>query len=554
VNPACDRRKVMVVGLDGATFDLIRPWAREGKLPTFERLMEGGCWGELTSTIPPFTAPAWCSFATGKNPGKHGMYDFAGRKKGSYEMVPLNASSLKAPTLWEILSRHGKKVGVLNVPMTYPPPMVNGLLVTGMLTPPNATNFTYPPELGRELLEAVPGYAIWPEGVFHPMGRESEFLGVVQELTDMRFAATRYLMGKVDWDFFMVVFRGPDLVQHWLWKYMEGRGTNGALRDGILGVYQRLDKVMASLLELIPQGTTLVLMSDHGAGPLDTYIHVNTWLLEQGYLRIKRSILPRSKLAMFRLGVTPRRVYGALMRSGLRKGVGSLVRERKGQVRGILDRVFLSFRDVDWPRTLAYSYGNVGPIYLNVKGREPMGRVRPGQEYEQLRDEISGRLMELREPRTGLPLVEKVYRKEELYSGPALEDAPDLFFMPKDLRHQAFGLLQFTSNRWLEPSFDRSGGHRMNGILLFWGEGVRKGTLAKANMTDIAPSLLALLDTPIPQDMDGRVLQEAFQEEIWGGKEIRYSEPHQSGKAPGEGLTEEETEEIQRRLKGLGYV
>jgi len=295
-------------------------------------------------------------------------------------------------------------------------------------------------------------------------------------------------------------------------------------------------------------------MSDHGAGPLDTYIHVNTWLLEQGYLRIKSSVLSRGKLAMFRLGLTPRRVYKALMRSGLRKGVGSLVRERKGQVRGILDRVFLSFRDVDWPRTLAYSYGNVGPIYLNVKGREPMGRVRPGQEYEQLRDEISGRLMELCEPQTGLPLVEKVYRKEELYSGPALEDAPDLFFMPKDLRHQAFGLLQFTSNRWLEPSFDRSGGHRMNGILLFWGEGVKKGTLAKANMTDIAPSLLALLDTPIPQDMDGRVLQEAFQEEIWRGKEIRYSDPHQSGEAPGEGLTEEETEEIQRRLKGLGYV
>lgn len=552
MNSSGKRRRVMVIGLDGATFDLIRPWAQEGKLPTFRNLMEEGCWGELTSTIPPFTAPAWCSFATGKNPGKHGMYDFAGRKKGSYEMVPLNASSLKASTIWEILSEYGKRVGVLNVPMTYPPPRVNGLLVTGMLTPPNAANFTYPPELSRELLEAVPGYAIWPEGVFHPMGRESEFLGVVQELTDMRFAATRYLMDRVDWDFFMVVFRAPDLVQHWLWKHMESKDSQ--LAEGIYQVYKKLDAILASLLEIIPRETTLVLMSDHGAGPLDTYIHVNTWLLQEGYLKIKPGLVPKVKSGLFHLGLTPRRVYQVLMQSRLKKSVGSTVRQKKGQVRALLDRVFLSFKDVDWPNTWAYSYGNVGPIYLNVKGREPMGRVQPGQEYEQLRQEIAGKLMELREPESGLSLVERVYKKEELYKGPALEDAPDLFFMPRDLRHQAFGLLQFTSNKWLEPSFDRSGGHRMNGILMFWGEGVKKGTLSGANMTDIAPTLLAILQTPIPTDMDGRVLQEAFSQELWEEIEIKYSDPQQGSTAQGEALTSEETEEIQRRLKGLGYV
>lgn len=554
MNSFSDRPRVMVIGLDGATFDLIRPWAQDGKLPTFRSLMEEGCWGELTSTIPPFTAPAWCSFATGKNPGKHGMYDFAGRKKGTYDMVPLNASCLKAPTLWEILSGCGKKVVVLNVPMTYPPPKVNGFVVTGMLTPPNASNFTHPPELGSELLKAVPGYAIWPEGVFHPMGRELEFLKVVQQLTDMRFAATRYLMGRLDWDFFMVVFRGPDLVQHWLWRHMEAGDAKGELADGIFQVYKKLDAIVASFLEMVPRRTTLVLMSDHGAGPLDKYIHVNTWLLEEGYLKIKPKVLARSKLAMFRMGVTPRRVYQTLMRTGLKKGVGSMVRERKSQVRSMLDRLFLSFKDVDWPKTSAYSYGNVGPIFLNVKGREPMGRIEPGAEYEKLREEIACRLMELREPENGLPLVEKVYRREELYSGPALEDAPDLFFMPRDLRHQAFGLLQFTSNKWWEPSFDRSGGHRMNGILIFWGEGVRRGTLAGAHMTDVAPTLLALLGTPVPRDMDGRVLQEVFGEGIWKEKEIVYSDSRQGNTEQGEGLTEEENEEIQRRLKGLGYV
>ncbi len=548
------RPRVMVIGLDGATFDLIRPWAQQGKLPTFAKIMEEGCWGELTSTIPPFTAPAWCSFATGKNPGKHGMYDFAGRKHGTYEMVPLDATYIKAPPIWEILSHYGRSVGVLNVPMTYPPAKVNGFLVTGMLTPPRASIFTYPPELGPELMKAVPGYAIWPEGVFHPLGQEASFLKVVLELTEMRYSATRYLMGRLDWDFFMVVFRGPDLVQHWLWKHMEAQQNNEGLADGILEVYKKLDRILASFLELIPPNTFLMLMSDHGAGPLDTYIHVNTWLLEQGYLKIKPYLLPQGKLWMFRLGVTPRSVYRLLMRTGLRKGIGSMVRERKGQVRRLLDQVFLSFKDVDWPRTLAYSYGNVGPIYLNVKGREPLGRVSPGPEYERLREEIALRLMELRDPDSGLPLVEKVYRKEELYSGPALGDAPDLFFMPKDLRHQAFGLLQFTSNKWWEPSFDRSGGHRMNGIVLFWGPGVRRGILSQAKMTDLAPTVLALLGIPIPVDMDGRVLQEAFLEELWRENRITYSDAWKSGGIQGEGLTTDETDEIQRRLKGLGYV
>lgn len=551
----CDsnRARIFVVGLDGATFDLVRPWAEKGLLPTLRKLMEEGCWGELTSTIPPFTAPAWCSFATGKNPGKHGLYDFAGRKPGTYQMVPLNASSIRSPTLWQILSRHGRKVAVLNVPLTYPPAPVNGVLVTGMLTPPNAATFTYPPDFASELMSAVPGYTVWPDGVFHPMGREPDFLRVVHELTEMRLKAARFLMQKLDWDFFMVVFRGPDLVQHWLWRHME-KGEDSELGQGILSVYRRVDGAIASLIGSLPSKTTVIIMSDHGAGPLDTYVHVNTWLLREGYLKIKASALSKLKLAMFRVGLTPRAFYRLLMRTGLRKGIGAMVRERKSAVRGMLDRVFLSFRDVDWPKSLAYSYGNVGPIYLNVKGREPQGCVEPGRHYEEIREEISLRLQELRDPRTGKKLVERVYRKEELYSGEALEDAPDLFFIPKDLRCQAFGLLQFTSNQWLEPSFDRSGGHRMNGVFLAWGEGVRQVTLEGIHMTDLTPTILALLDVPIPEDMDGRVIREAFQEAFWQGKEIRYCGVEESVARTDTGLSQEEEEQIHRRLKGLGYV
>ena len=128
-------RKVICIGLDGATFDLIRPWLSKGKLPNIGRIIKDGVWGELESVIPPVSAPAWTSFMTGKNPGKHGIFGFKKEKQGTYEELFVNRKLIKSETLWKCLSDVGKKVIVINVPLTYPPEEINGYLMSGMDTP-----------------------------------------------------------------------------------------------------------------------------------------------------------------------------------------------------------------------------------------------------------------------------------------------------------------------------------------------------------------------------------------------------------------------------------
>ncbi len=155
-----ERLRVIVIGLDGATFDLILPWVKEGCLPTFKRLMEEGVWGELKSTIPPLTGPAWSLFMTGKNQGKHGIFDFMVRNPEGYDWITINATFRKGRSFWNFLEEEGRRAIVFNVPVTYPPEHGKGAMVSGFLTPPGAEDFIFPPELGKKLEKEV--------GVFHP--------------------------------------------------------------------------------------------------------------------------------------------------------------------------------------------------------------------------------------------------------------------------------------------------------------------------------------------------------------------------------------------------
>jgi len=202
--------RVLIIGLDGATFDLIMPWVQEGRLPTFERLIREGASGEMESVIQPITAPAWASFLTGKNPGKHGIYDFYRREPGSYNMRPVNRNRVVGKTLYELLSEGGKKVGMINVPMTYPPRPVNGFIVTGMMTPPGAS-FAYPPQLQRELLTR--GYRVELD-TWYKSGKEKEFFKELMGVLKRREEAFLALMEGRPWDFLVCVFRATDLVQH----------------------------------------------------------------------------------------------------------------------------------------------------------------------------------------------------------------------------------------------------------------------------------------------------------------------------------------------------
>ncbi len=555
-------KRVLVIGLDGATFDLIKPWAEAGHLPTFRRLLAEGAHGPVESTIPPMTGPAWTSFMTGKNPGKHGLYDWIYRHRDSYDVSPVTARHNKEATLWSLLSETGRRVCAFNVPMTFPPTPVNGLMISGMPAPSTKVTITYPTELLAEIEEEVGEYLLYPDpGQAYSDAGVDAFLDRLYRTTATRLKVLDHLRQREDWDFFMLVFNGTDTIQHAMWKYMSPEhplhdpAKFSKYGDAILRYFQYVDEALGQIVAGLDDDTVLMLMSDHGFGPFHKFIHVNNWLRREGWLRIKRSPMPALKSALFGLGFAPMKVYNLLMRFGL----GALKREVvRGQGQGLLRTLFLSFDDVDWSRTTAYSLGNVGQIRLNVRGREPQGLVEPGEEYEAVRDEIIARLWEMRDPETGEQVVQEVYRREEVYWGDNLEQAADIVFIPTRMEYFGFGEYEFGSNEIIE-SMQRgiSGTHRHNGICLLWGEPIRAGAeIEGANLYDLAPTILHLMGEPIPADMDGRVLAEALRPEYAQvqAPAVQRPVPEVSYAPAGGELSDEDEALIAERLRGLGYV
>ena len=562
--PTTHPHKVLVIGLDGATFDLIKPWADAGHLPTLQRLMQEGAHGSLRSTVPPMTGPAWTTFATGVNPGKHRLYDWIAREPQSYQFLPVTALDCKAPMIYSLLSQTGRRVCALNIPMTYPPMAVNGVVVSGLPAPSTRNTITYPAELYQEIVDAIGEYILYPDpGQAYSDSGVDAFLARLYKTTELRVRTLEYLRSREAWDFAMVVFNGTDTICHALWKYMDkthplhdpaqAAKYGNAIRD----YYHTLDGHLAQIVDTLPNDTTLVVMSDHGFGPFHKFIHVNNWLLRENFMQLKPGARSRIKHALFRSGFSPMNVYDTLMRLGF----GALKREVvRGQGQGLLKTLFLSFEDVDWGRTQAYSLGNVGQIRINLAGREPFGCVQPGAEYEQVRSSIIERLATLRDPKTGEAVVETVYRREELYSGDYLDEAPDIVFLPRRLEYFGFGEYEFGSHKIIEAmKRGISGTHRMNGIFMAYGAAVRKGVeIQNANLTDLAPTILHLMGEAVPAHMDGRVLAAALREDfepvIRQRSAVAVDSDAHSGPSAGEVLSAEEQKVLADRLRSLGYV
>lgn len=554
--------KVLVLGLDGATFDLIKPWAAAGYLPTLKRLMDEGAHGTVRSTTPPMTGPAWTTFATGVNPGKHRLYDWIAREEGRYTFAPVTALDMEAPTIYTLLSEAGRRVCSLNVPMTYPPTPVNGVMVSGLPAPSAKVTITYPTGLYQEIVDAIGDYILYPDpGQAYSDAGIDAFLARLYRTTDLRVQTLDYLRGREAWDFAMVVFNGTDTISHAMWKFMDqshplhdpakAKKYGNAIRD----YYAYLDGKLAQTVEELPDDTTLVVMSDHGFGPFHKFIHVNNWLLQEGYMAVKPGARTAVKHALFRQGFSPMNVYHTLM--GL--GLGALKREVvRGQGQGLLKTLFLSFEDIDWSRTQAYSLGNVGQVYLNVAGREPQGCVQPGAQYTQVREAIIAKLQQLRDPATGELVVESIYRREELYHGDHLDKAPDIVFLPRRLEYFGFGEYEFGSHQIIEPMRRGiSGTHRMNGIFMAYGAAIKPGALAEhASLVDLAPTILHLMGEPVPAHMDGRVLQEVIAADVPAVVAARAAArtARRDRGGGGEILSAADKKALADRLRSLGYV
>lgn len=562
-------RRVMVIGLDGATWDLITPWARQGKLPNLAQLMAHGAYGPLASTIPPISAPAWTSFMTGVNPGGHGIYHFQEHIPNSYQARLVSGADVKAPTIWHILSEAGKTSIAINVAMTFPPERVNGIVIAGVDAPGTGSQYTYPAELAKELEATIGEYIIEPGVVEHTRrGRyDAAFQAIIHAL-EQRFKAVEYLMSRKPWDLFVVNFRATDNIQHHFWHFMDPThplyDPRGAERYGdcILQVYQRLDEWIGGLRRRLDPDTVLILVSDHGAGPASAKaVYLNRWLAQQGWLTFagqdSRSSLAKVRALFLRL------IWKTIWQY-LRKWLGKRTKDTLRRLFPALydrARTPASYFAIDWAHTQAYSDEFREAIWINLRGREPQGIVSPGEEYERLRREIARRLSEsLIDPQTGEHIVERVYLREELYHGPYVDLAPDIFVQLREQPYYRTRLshttrrpdpVQTLSREELLADFLPPGLHRAEGIILLAGPNIKAGVqLHNATIMDAAPTILHLMGLPVPSHMDGRVLVEALEHP----GEVRYRDWGAGGPAERLGYSAEEEELVREKLAGLGYL
>jgi predicted AlkP superfamily phosphohydrolase/phosphomutase len=454
--------RMMVIGWDSAPPALVFEQYRD-VMPNLDRLMRQGVWGPLRSTDPPITVPAWTSMLSSCNPGRLGFYGFRNRRVGEYEGKWIaTGRSVKVNRVWDILSRRGKRCCVLNVPQTFPVRPLNGAMVSCFLTPDTNSDYTYPRALKADVERVADGYMIDVEN-FRTDDKQW-LLEQIHLMTEKRYRVARYLLGEQGpWDLFMMVYMGPDRLQHGFWKYADpqhrkheaGTGLESCLRD----FYALLDRQLGELCELAGPDATVMVVSDHGAKRMDGSFQLNDWLIREGFLTLKQSPDGPTKFAE---------------------------------------------ANVDWSRTTAWAWGGYyARIFLNVAGREPEGIVTSG-EYESVREDLIRRLAAVLDDR-GRVMDTRVLRPQELFTGPHVDDAPDLFVYFDDLYWRAGQDVGYDALY----SFDTEIGpddcnHDYHGVFaLARPEDQRGQRVQGLQLMDVAPTILHELGVEIPAEMEG---------------------------------------------------
>ncbi len=541
--------KVLLLGLDGATFDYMDPWLEAGDLPHLAELIARGSRAVLHSTFLPVTAMAWPSMLTGKNPGKHGVFDFRTRRPGSYELQPSLVRGFGGTPLHVHLSRLGYRVAMINVPLTYPPRPLNGVMISGFTTPEEADNWAWPPSLPDELAAAGVPY---PMDLLHELMRMEKlrragieierFIEGWGRFTEAQAAVVCHLLQRDEYDFFMLVFSSTDHINH-----------HTPDREHIRRIYQQVDQAIGRILTVVDDDTAVLIVSDHGSAPLRRYIVLNRFLADMGLIAFRNEVAPRYvKLAAARVAWRWRERLAALW-----QGLPSPLRRLLSWPLLCIDeRLRYDYTNIDWKRTRAYARSGIGALYINLKGREPEGIVEPGTEYEALRDRILRELLALRDPETGEPLIAEAVRAEDVFHGPYMDDAPDILFARRNPYDRA--ITGFASDPLVRPAltsrekYKEYGYHTRQGIFIAAGPGLHsRDRLKEAHIYDVAPTILHLLNLPVPRDMDGRVLLELFETP----RPVRYTTSESDEARPDtEELAGEAKDEIEARLRALGYL
>lgn len=463
-------KKVFVIGLDCATPQLIFDKHIE-ELPNIKKLINNGTYGELKSTIPPITVPAWTAMLSSKDPGQLGFYGFRNRKNYSYdELFFANSTSVKSARVWDIISRKNKKVILVGVPQTYPPRPLNGYMITSFLTPDINSEYTYPKELKKEI-EKVVGEYILDVRNFRTEDK-NWLLKEIYEMTEKRFKVVNYLLKNKDWDFFMFVEMGIDRLYHGFWKYCDPehpkyeKGTK--YENAILDYHKFIDTKIGKIIDSLDENTAIIVVSDHGAKKMDGGICINEWLIKEGYLKLKE------------------------------KEVKKMQKQQNSKI------IRLKNSMIDWNKTKAWGEGGYyGRLFMNVKGRETNG-VIPKENYEKERNKLIRKLEALTDE-NGKNINTKVYKAEEIYRE-VKGIPPDLIIYFGNLFWRSVGSIGINNVHTFEnDTGPDDANHAEYGIFIISdSELPEKTQFSKREIYDIAPTILKLMDIKIPNDMIGK--------------------------------------------------
>ncbi|MEM3587328.1 MAG: alkaline phosphatase family protein [Candidatus Jordarchaeaceae archaeon] len=454
-------RKVLIIGLDSAAPELVFEKFLD-ELPNIKKMMRHGVYGKLKSCIPPITVPAWMVMMTGRDPGTLGLYGFRHKKSYSYDAWIVSSKSIRHKTIWDILSEKGLKSCVVGVPPSYPPKPVNGCMISCFITPDATKDYTYPYELKNELREQFQDYIFDVE--FRTEERD-KVLEQIYEMTAQHFKVIHYLMQKKTWDFFVFVEIGLDRIHHAFWKFFDKEHPkyvpNNKYENVVKEYYKYLDREIGNLLELMDKNTIVIIVSDHGAKGMRGAFCINQWLIEEGYIRIKG-------------------------------------KPEKGAA--------LEEAQIDWGKTKAWGWGGYyARIFINVEGREPQGIVSP-EDYEKILDELVEKLKQIRGP-NGETFNNKVYKPEEIYDE-LNGDPPDLIVYLDDLYWRSAGTVGYDTLYLSENDTGPDDAvHSEYGVFILYDPKKESGLeLQNLNILDVAPTVLKILNVPVPKEMRGKAI------------------------------------------------
>lgn len=559
--------RVLIIGLDGASPDLVMRW--KGHLPNLSRLIDRGTSGILESVIPPRSIPAWYCFSTGMNPAKIGVFGFSQRIPRTYDYTFANLSFCKAATFWEWLNEYGVETILLHIPGTFPPHPVNGCLVSGWPAPINRGNLTYtsPSALSREIDEFLGEPFEFLSSL--PIRMDNEIDALQDRLRVLKVHADvgNWLLSNRSWELGVVVLSGLDRASHQFWRHLDPNhpahdpNADPEMRDALLAIYKECDNQIGRFLNHLNDQDTVFVVSDHGFGPANRTFFINDWLMQEGYLHLKhgaspRGVSSRSKLVgllanpLFWLNKNSQ-FFRALANPLKKTRLSKYIRDEYVRLEKF-GRVRINHLPVDWERTSAYCPDEAS-LYLNLKGRDPMGIIDQGSEAEETLMEIIDRLKGILDPETMEPIKLKVYPKGMIYRGPYIEDAPDLILELDDFSTEVMAELGNPS--LFTPNKDRSGTHTMKGLFIASGPGIKKTQDYRASLMDISPTVVFLMGGAIPKESDGRVLLDLF---IPGSealqRDVQKREMGLSRSTVSTVLNPEEQTQIERQLQDLGYL